>query len=201
MTTTQALEISPVLFLDGKTAQELMTPNVVSISITASLEAAVFLLTDKRLCAVPVMDETGEPVGVLSRTDIVAHDFQRYQHLHQPAEADGKDVLPLNIAEASSQRGSRNGQKEDVFVGDVMTKVLYSVTPKTPAKTVIDAMLAMGIHRLFVSDNSGKLKGVISSTDVLRHLHEPMTVTFEQVELLTTDRRAYEEACSFGEGC
>lgn len=200
MSTTKAVELSPVLFLDGKTAQELMTPNVVSISITATLEAAVFMLTDKKLSAVPVIDEKGEPVGVLSRTDIVAHDFKQYQHLHQSAEGDGKDVFPLITTEASSGVCPQ-GQNDDVFVGDLMTKVLYSVTPKTPAKTVIDAMLALGIHRLFVSDDSGKLLGVISSTDVLRHLHEPMTVTFEQVELLATDRQAYMEACAFGEGC
>lgn len=201
MTTTKAVEISPELFLDGKTAQELMTPNVVSLSTTATLEAAVFLLTDKNLSAVPVTDEKGAPVGVLSRTDIVAHDFKQYQHLHQSAEAAGKDVFPLKTTETSSRGVFWNAQSEEVFAGDIMNKVLYSVTPMTPAKTVIDAMLSLGIHRLFVSDDSGKLLGVISSTDVMRHLHEPRTVTFEQVELLTTDRQTFAEACGFGEGC
>lgn len=201
MTTSRAIEISPVLFLDGKTAKELMTPNVVSISVTATLEAAVSLLMDKRLSAVPVVDEAGAPVGVLSRTDIVAHDFQQYQHLHQTAESGDKEVVPSKITESSSQRVSRDGQPANVSVGDVMTKVLYSVAPNTPARTVIDAMLAMGIHRMFVSDECGKLLGVVSSTDVLRHLHEPMTVTFEDVELLATDRQTYAEACGLGDGC
>jgi len=201
MTTTKAVEISPILFLHGKTAEELMTSRVVSISIAATLEAAVFLLMDRNLNAVAVTDEHGEPVGVLSRSDIVAHDFKQYQHLHRSANADRKDDFTLNVKETSSQRVSQEAQTEEVFVGDIMTKVLYSVTPKTPAKSVIDAMLTLGIHRMFVTDVSGKLQGVISSTDVLRHLHEPMTVTFEQVELLATESQAYAEACGFGEGC
>lgn len=196
-TTSKAVEISPDLFLAGKTARELMTPNVVSISMSATLEAAVYLLTDKKLSALPVTDDNGDAVGVLSRTDIVGHDFKQFQHLHESAPLEG-ELSMVTI----SDRGNRcpSGKKE-VLVGDIMTKVLYSVTPTTAAKTVIDAMLSLGIHRLFVSDESGKLQGVISSTDVLRHLQEPMTITFEQVELLTVDRQDYAEACGPKDGC
>jgi CBS domain-containing protein len=176
-----------------------MTPSVVSISSTATLESGIFLLMDRKLSAVPVTDEQGKPVGVLSRTDIVAHDFKQYQYLHWCAEIDSKN-FPLHITEAGRQNVSQDFEEEIVFVEDIMTKVLYSVTPTTPAKCVIDAMLALGVHRMFVIDGSGKLQGVISSTDFLRRLHEPMTVTFDQVELLATDRKTYLDACNLGDG-
>src|SRR4029079_18855348 len=54
---------------------------------------------------------------------------------------------------------------------DVMTEAVFSVTPQTPATTVVDAMLSLGVHRLFVTDPDGAVVGVISNTDVLRHLH------------------------------
>jgi hypothetical protein len=34
----------------------------------------------------------------------------------------------------------------------------------------------------------------------MRRLHEPLSVTFEQVELLATDRESYLEACNPGDG-
>lgn len=197
MDTTKAITISPALFLDGMTARELMTPNVMSISSTATLEAAVFLLMDKNLNAVPVVDEKGKAVGVLSRSDVVAQDFDQFQHLHQSADLEGTNLFPLNVGENVTDTGdrtvSRKGQQ--LYVDDVMTRVLYSVTPETPAKTVIDAMLTLGVHRLFVSDDGGQTLGVISSTDILRHLREPLTVTFEHVELLATDGQVELAAC------
>jgi CBS domain-containing protein len=197
--TTETAARSPILFLDGKTAAELMTPSVVSISSMATLESAVFLLVERQLSAVPVTDEQGKPVGVVSRTDIVGHDFKQYQYLHRLAEAEGKE-FPLHVTEAGRQNVSQDFEEEIVLVEDIMTKVLYSVTPTTPAQRVIEAMLTLGVHRMFVTDESGQLQGVISSTDILRRLHEPMTVTFEQVELLATDRQTYLEACNLGDG-
>ena len=41
--------------------------------------------------------------------------------------------------------------------------------------------------RSFADKEDGEGLGVISSTDILRHLREPLTVTFEHVELLATD--------------
>jgi CBS-domain-containing membrane protein len=46
------------------------------------------------------------------------------------------------------------------------------VTPSTPAGSVIEQLLALNVHHLFVIDATGVLVGVIGATDVLWHLHE-----------------------------
>jgi CBS domain-containing protein len=51
-----------------------------------------------------------------------------------------------------------------------MTPAVFSVAPDAPARRVVGDMLALRVHRLFVSDTSGVLLGVISALDVLNHL-------------------------------
>ena len=53
---------------------------------------------------------------------------------------------------------------------DVMTPAVCAVRPETAARDVIEEMLLLHVHRLFVTDRDGVLVGVIAMTDVLRRL-------------------------------
>jgi CBS domain-containing protein len=55
-------------------------------------------------------------------------------------------------------------------VEDLMTPAVFAVSLETAASEVIDSLLSLRIHRLFVVDPQGVLIGVISPMDVLRHL-------------------------------
>ena len=158
------------LILDGKTAAELMSPHVLSVTANLGLEEVIRLLVDKDLHAVPVVDGEGYPIGVLSRSDIVAHDQKKYQHLQQ--EPWPGDNSPLGKPRAASAAMSLVPPR----VREIMTPVLYSVKPETPAKNIVQHMLVLGVHRLFVIGIDGALLGVISSLDIIRHLHEPKTL-------------------------
>jgi len=59
------------LTLEATTAQELMTPNPVSISEHATIMDGAAVLSNREISALPVINDAGRPVGVLSRTDIV----------------------------------------------------------------------------------------------------------------------------------
>ncbi len=147
-------ETAPQLCLDAVTAADLMTPNPVSIRGVATIDEAVALLIDKGISAAPVIDNAGRPVGVLSRSDILVHDRQRVEYL-EPAAAVTEPGLP----------------KPDVARAEqLMTPVVFSVGPQTPAHKVVEEMVALKVHRLFVVDRGGVLIGVISALDVLRHL-------------------------------
>jgi CBS domain-containing protein len=51
-----------------------------------------------------------------------------------------------------------------------MTPVVFSVSPKTPAHKVVEQIVDLKVHRLFVVDDDGILVGVISALDILRRL-------------------------------
>jgi CBS domain-containing protein len=151
------------LTLGVKTALEMMTPHVVSIRADATVEEAAALLTDKGVTAVPVLGADGRPVGVLSRTDVVAHDCEA-------------EVIPADAGDRPAPAGERVLAAEKAGparVGDIMTQFVFAVAPTAPAAVVVDAMLSLAVHRLFVTDPQGAIIGVISTTDVLRHLRRP----------------------------
>ena len=62
------------------TAQDLMSPNPVSLYQGVSIQEAIVLLTDRGYGAAPVIDDAGRPVGVLSRGDILLHEREQGRH-------------------------------------------------------------------------------------------------------------------------
>ena len=155
--------------LQAETAADLMTPNPLSVRDTASVREAVAFLIDKGISGAPVIDEAGRPVGVLTQTDILIHDRQTVEHM-----APGRPVLEEFESGAPLPR-SRWGEfqierVDPTPVRELMTPAVFSVGLHTPARTVVEEMCDLHVHRLFVVDGNGVLVGVVSALDVLRHL-------------------------------
>jgi CBS domain-containing protein len=163
------LQAVPWLTLRAETAADLMTPNPVSISANASLRAAITMLADKGYSAAPVISAAGLPIGVLSRSDILVHDRETVTYAGKRPEyyEEPEPVLPTGERLPS---GFEVEVTDQTLVRDLMTPVVFSVAPDTPAADVVRDMLALRVHRLFVVDEDGVLVGVISALDVLRHL-------------------------------
>lgn len=158
-TTTRA---RPRLTLLADTAAEMMTVNPVSVLADASITEASALLADRGFGAAPVINEAGHPVGVISRTDILIHG--REQSRHAPAEDRCDwDTPPRESAGFSIE------VVDATPVRDVMTPVIFTVAPEAPAERVVEQMLRLKVHQMFVVDEAGVLVGVISGLDVLRH--------------------------------
>src|SRR5262245_55378912 len=139
---------SAPMILPALTAAELMTPNPVSIRDTATVAEALALLTDRGLGAAPVIDEAGHAVGVLSQTDLLIHE---------------RGVREKALAAAA-------GPADPARVRDVMTPGIFSAAPHATARSVVEQLLALKVHRLFVVDEHGVIVGVIRVEDVLRQL-------------------------------
>ena len=156
------------LILKAATAGDLMTTNPISVEASHSVRSATAFLVDKGYTAAPVIDEAGKPLGVLSQTDLLIH--QR-EVLTRPLTANfyereelESDPTPMITA------GIETADLDETYVRDVMTPVVLSVSPTTPAAKVIEQLLAQRVHRLFVVDDAGILVGVISTVDILRNL-------------------------------
>jgi len=145
------------LKLRAASAAELMSPNPVSIGEASALREALALLTDKGFSAAPVIDEAGRPVGVISRTDLLVHQREEVPH---PQVWDWERIPD----------GFQIEEVDGTTVRDVMTPAVFSVATDTPSASVVEQLLGLKVHRLFVVDEDGVLVGVISAADVLRHL-------------------------------
>jgi CBS domain-containing protein len=154
------------LYLDARTASDLMVPNPISIEEDATVQEAIGMLLDRGFSAAPVIDAAGRPVGVVSRTDILRRDREKPDRL-PPYFADVEPLLP---------HGERLGPgfqievPDDTRVKEIMTPIVFAVPPTCPVSNLIEEFLSRRVHRLFVVDNDGVLIGVISALDILRHL-------------------------------
>jgi CBS domain-containing protein len=151
------------LRLRARTAAELMADNPVSLRADATAAEALRLFTTKGITAAPVIDDAGHPIGVLSRSDLLVH--QRETAARPPADA--AYFQDANL-EAASRTAYDTGLR--TTVADLMTPAVFAVSPDAPARRVVEEMLALRVHRLFVVDESGFLVGVISAMDILRNL-------------------------------
>jgi len=169
MKNSLTLEMVRPLTLQAETAAEMMTPNPVSIRDSATIQDAVTMLTDKGFSAAPVIDRAGRPIGVLSRADIIVHDRERPEYVAPVPDyyEDAAESLPSG---ERVPKGMHLGRVDSTLVSDIMTPVVFSVAPSTPAPRVVEDMVSLKVHRLFVVDESGILVGVISALDVLRNL-------------------------------
>jgi CBS domain-containing protein len=154
--------------LDAETAEDLMTPNPISLPEDGSLHEALVLFIEKSFSAAPVIDESGRPVGVLSQSDVIVHDREKVDYLAESPKFYSKADLTTPTGERL--RGFQVENVDRTRVGDVMTPAVFSVRTDTPAEKVIEQMLALNVHRLFVVDPGNVLVGVISALDIVRHL-------------------------------
>jgi CBS domain-containing protein len=164
-TTSLHSRASSPLLLRAETAADLMTLNPISVNAGDTVKEGVVMLTNRGFNAAPVIDEAGRPVGVLSSSDVVVHDRQMPTKPGYHQET--------NAAANSQETGLSRSSDEEVHwarVRDIMTPAVFSVSPATPARRVIEDMVALKVHQLFVVDEDGILTGVISALDVLQYL-------------------------------
>jgi CBS-domain-containing membrane protein len=137
------------------TAEDLMSPDPISIRHDASVCDALVLMNDRRIHAAPVINDAGRAVGVVSVTDLLIHEREFLEFCRG----------------AGRWQGASGKPSDATTVSDMMTPSVIMVDLDTPAPKVVERMLKMKIHQLFVCDAAGTLAGVITPLDVLRKLH------------------------------
>ncbi len=126
-----------------------MTPSVRTIARSARLAEAHAILREHNFSAL-VVTAGGEPVGVLSRTDL----------------------LRVGRVSASSRRGAALLALPDAEVASAMSSPVASVTPETPLREAAREMLHRRVHRMVVRAEGGRLAGVLSTRDLMEAVRD-----------------------------
>lgn len=124
----------------AENAGDLMSANPISLEAGTTAAEAARVLTSRGYGAATVIDAAGHPIGVVTKTDLL---------IHARGKGLAEDTTPIR---------------------DIMTTAVFSVRTDTPARSVVEQLLALNVHHLFVMDQSGVLVGVISPVDVLKKL-------------------------------
>lgn len=147
-------------------ARDLMTRDVAAVAPETPLRNVARLLLDRGISAVPVIDATGAPIGVVSEGDLIGRsDSERLARrdwwLAIAAGAEGPELLARADAEKLRAR-------------DVMTAPVVSVSETTEAAEIAHLLSAYRIKRVPVL-RDGRITGIVSRADLLRALAATQT--------------------------
>jgi len=140
---------------------EVMTKPAVTVSPDVTVSQVARTLLDHGIRAVPVADEAGKLLGIITETDLL----MRNARLHFPTYVGILEtVLPLG--------GDRNLEDELRHVlaataREVMTKDAYSVEPSADLGEVAHEMVQRHLPAIPVVKN-GVVEGMLFPSDVVR---------------------------------
>jgi CBS domain-containing protein len=130
-----------------------MTEAVQSVTPGASLREAATVLVEHRVSGLPVVDDLGDVVGVLSETDIVMKASGGTEQTGHLAWFFGSDLTGEKVAAET--------------VGQAMSSPAVTITPERTVHDAARIMIEERVNRLPVV-RDGKLVGILTRSDIVR---------------------------------
>jgi len=137
-----------VLERGGLAARDVMSSPVATINIRMLVRDAVKRMASAACKRLPVVDDLGNLVGIVSRVDVLRSVGAATAH-------------PSNFP---APRPGGQGTARDVMFTEVPT-----VGPDAPLPEVLDKLLASPFRRVVVVDAKGKVAGIILDRDMVEH--------------------------------
>uniref|UniRef100_A0A668AR49 Protein kinase, AMP-activated, gamma 3a non-catalytic subunit n=1 Tax=Myripristis murdjan TaxID=586833 RepID=A0A668AR49_9TELE len=120
--------------------------NIATVRETATVYDALSIFVERRVSALPVVDEQGKVVALYSRFDVINLAAQKTYN-----------NLDMTMQEAV--------QRRTCFVEGVI-----KCYPDETLETIIDRIVKAEVHRLVLVDRADLVKGIISLSDLLQAL-------------------------------
>lgn len=147
------------------TAQEIMTREIVTVTANTSIKDLANKFVETHVSNMPVLDEEGKLIGVISETDLI----EQQKPLHIPtvmALFDG--VFYLDSEKSFKEQVDRITA---TTVGELCNKKPIICTPDTPVREIAGLMSKHRVHLIPVVD-AGKMIGVVARLDLIRVMEE-----------------------------
>jgi CBS domain-containing protein len=141
-------------------AGDIMTPKVLSVSPDASILEAVQLMLLNGVSGLPVIDQHGSLVGIVTEGDFL----RRAETGTEKKRPKWLEILtgPGRLADEYVHTHSRR-------VAEVMTPDPFTIAEDTPLEDVVDSMEGRRIKRVPVV-REGRVVGIVSRADLLHAL-------------------------------
>lgn len=146
----------------SKTVADIMTTDPISVSPQTSLQEAIQILADKKISGLPVVDEQGKLIGIISETDLT---WQATGVEPPPYIMFLDSVIYLqNPAKHNQEVHKALGQT----VGEAMSDRPISIQSDKLVREAARIMHEKKVRRLPVVDAQSKVIGIITQGDVIR---------------------------------
>ena len=140
------------------TVRDVMTTPVFSVTTSTPLKDVARLLVEHRISGLPVVDDTGAVVGVVSETDFLI-------------KAGGQEVARRRwfgrLLGETKETSARQAKIGAVTAGESMTSPAATIDADRSTTAAATLMVDLDVNRLPVLDD-GKLVGIVSRADLVR---------------------------------
>ena len=134
---------------------EIMTKDVITVSPDASLKDVGEILKERRISGVPVIDEKGNIVGIVTLTDMLRVLDQIYKWREME-----RRIPDLKLSEMFEK------EKSEAKVRNVMTKSVYTLDENQTMEDVMRMMFDKKVHTIPITKD-GKLLGIVGKRDLI----------------------------------
>jgi CBS domain-containing protein len=144
-------------------AKDIMTTAVVSVRADMPIRDIARLLAGKGISAVPVVDDSGAPIGMVSEGDLIgrsAPDAEARRDWWLAMLAEGEALNPDYLATLHSSAST---------AAAVMSAPVITVSETTPVSEIARILEAYHIKRVPVL-REGRVVGIVSRADLVRAL-------------------------------
>lgn len=165
---------------EGLKARDLMNSPVLTVEEDVPLGEAARRMAENQVSGLLVTDQSGQGVGVISLSDIVAYlaGLERamgepggFYRLGQPKFEEAEEAEEAEVKEIEEAGDAEEEPLWKTTVDELMAEEILSVPLEASVAEVARVLRERRIHRVFVSGPDGP-EGVISSMDLLGVLAE-----------------------------
>lgn len=144
---------------------DIMTHEVVSVRTDMRVGQIARVFREHQLSGLPVVDEDGELAGIITELDMV----KRHARPQMPAFLPLLGVyVPLRTKEYRESLRRITG----VTAEDIMTTPVNTISADASVEDAATVMVSNRANPLPVVDDSGRMVGIISRTDILGVIEE-----------------------------
>lgn len=151
--------------MDQLTVREIMTADVITVKPDTTVGELADILAQNKISGVPVVDDQGQVLGMVSEADIILQDAD----LHFPYYIQFLEmVIYLQSVHKFEERVRKSiGSK----VTEIMSVDVVSVSPDATVREVATMMADRNVNRLPVTENE-RLVGIVTRGDIVRAIAE-----------------------------
>ncbi|MGC7847101.1 CBS domain-containing protein [Desulforudis sp. 1088] len=146
-------------------AGDIMTTAVITVNPDDEVEKVARLLLEHHISGLPVVDEEGQLVGIITEGDLVFQEKKIRAPLYTVILG---GVIYLEKPQHFIDELKRTIARK---VGELMSTKLHTVGPDASVEDIATIMVERNINRVPVVDEDNKLIGIVSRQDIIRATH------------------------------
>jgi CBS domain-containing protein len=137
-----------------RTVADVMTTRVHIAGPQTPFKLLVRLIEENRVSAIPIVDQQGVPVGIVSESDLLLKERR--------SELDAADLMHPR------RRREQRAKADGVMASDLMTSPPIMIKTDTTLAEAARMMQEGNVRRLVVVDGRGRIAGIVSRSDLLQ---------------------------------